>query len=192
MRRQVRRRAGPPIRRAIFQAGGPGLDCHASGHLAHRCQQRQSAGLVGHRFIGDCRHAGFKKQGGLRRVRREVQVRKQHLALAQLAALGGLRLLDLDDQFAPREDLFSATDQFRTGRNVVAVRQADGGAGALLDDDPMAPRGRSRTLAGTRPTRYSWFLISRGTPTSMISSLIPCTDELCRPRTRLSAACSKG
>ena len=44
-------------------------------------------------------------------------------------------------------------------------------AGTGLDEHLMAVVHSSRTLPGTRPTRYSWVLISFGTPISMTLSI---------------------
>ncbi len=75
---------------------------------------------------------------GLLRIRREMQVGEQHLALAQHAALVRLRLLDLDDHVGAREDLGRAADDFGSGAAVHLVAQADAGAGHRLDDHRVA------------------------------------------------------
>ena len=48
-----------------LQAMRAGLDGHASGHFAHRRQQRQTAARIRHRLIGDADGAGVRQGFGL-------------------------------------------------------------------------------------------------------------------------------
>jgi hypothetical protein len=62
------------------------------------------------RLVGDTDHARVEQRVRQRRVRGEVQVGEEHLALAQPADLVGLRLLHLHDQVGLRPGLL-ARDQ---------------------------------------------------------------------------------
>ena len=86
-----------------FQAMGADLHGHAAGDLAHWRQQRQRAGAVGDRLVGDAGGARLHQPLGLRLVGGEMEVGEQDLATPQQGDLGGLRLLDLDDQVGRRE-----------------------------------------------------------------------------------------
>ena len=144
-----------------------GLDGEPAGNFRHRRQQRQAAALVGHRLVGDGRHAGCEQPLGLLRVGRQMKIGVEDLPLAQLRPFLWLRLLDLDDHVRPFEDLAGRADDPGAGSHIGAVVCADPGAGLRLDQHLMACATYSRTAPGVRPTRYSWFLISFGHPTRM-------------------------
>jgi hypothetical protein len=88
----------------MLQAIGARLDRHAPGNLRHRRQQRQAAMRRSYGLVGDAGGAAGNQVFGLLRVRRQVQVGKQHLPLAQHRAFSRLRLLDLHHQLRARED----------------------------------------------------------------------------------------
>jgi hypothetical protein len=147
------------------------LHRHAARDFAHRRQQRQRAVGCGHGLVGDRGRAGRDQRLGLLAVGRQVQVREQHLAAAQLIALGQLRLLDLHDQVGGREDLGGRGDRGARGA-IMRILEADAGCPRR---SARAPGGRRAPAparpAGTMPTRYSWILISFGTPIFMGRSL---------------------
>jgi CheY-like chemotaxis protein len=93
-----------------------------------------------------------------------VQVGVEDLPLAQHRALAGLRFLDLDDHLGRGEDLGGGRGNHRSGLLVDLVGGADAASGTGFDRHLMAMATISRTDDGVRPTRYSWFLISLGTP----------------------------
>jgi hypothetical protein len=61
----------------------------------------------------------------------------------------------------------ASAHDLRPGGLVVGVGEADAGTGLRLHAHPMAVVHQLRTDDGVRPTRYSWFLISLGTPMRM-------------------------
>ena len=74
------------------------------------------------------------------RVRREVQEREQRVLVAQPLDLLAQRLLDLEDEFRPLEDLVDGRALGVDGP-VGRVRIAGAGAGAALDEDAVAAAG---------------------------------------------------
>ena len=122
----------------LLQIIGPGLHRHAPGDLGHRGEQRQATGGRGHRFVADAHRAAGEQILGLVRIGSQVQVGEQHLALAQHAALDGLRLLDLDDQFGTGEHLGRGRDNARAGAAIGLVVHADALPGVVLDDHLVA------------------------------------------------------
>ena len=143
--------AGATLR--FFQRVRAGLDRHASGHFAHRRQQRQAALAIGDGFIGDRCAAGFDQAFGLRRIGREVKIGVQQLAFAQHRDLDRLRFLDLDDHFGATEDFLRGIDDFGAGLLVHLVRQTDGFSAIALHHhlvavaDEFARAGRSQADA---------------------------------------------
>jgi hypothetical protein len=117
------------------------LDRQTARHFAHRCQQRQPAAVIGHRFVGDGRAARFQQPVRLLRVGREVQVGEEDLALAQHLPFGGLRLLDLHDHLGGREHLGRRRHDARAGREVGRIVGADADTGTRLDQHLVTLRG---------------------------------------------------
>jgi len=128
--------AAPAI--GLLQRPGADLRRQPPGHLGHRRQQRQAAHAVGDRLVGDAGGARGDEVAGLVGVRREVQVGKEDLALAQHLALDRLRFLDLDDHVGGGKDLGRGGKDGRAGRGVIGVGKAGAKAGAGLDHHVMA------------------------------------------------------
>src|SRR5262245_63197043 len=98
-----------------------------------------------------------------------MQIGEEDLPGSELLALGRERLLDLHDQLAARIDLIGVGHDFGPDRAVVGIAEAGPQPGALFDQDVVTVPFSSRTVEGTRPTRYSLSLISFGTPTSIFA-----------------------
>ena len=146
-RHAAEQHAEPAI--GLLQRGRADLHRHAAGDLAHRRQQRQTAVRRGHGLVRDAGRAGCSERLRLRLVGGEVQVGEQHLALAQHAALGRLRLLDLDDQLGGVEDLLRGREDAGAGGLVLGVVHADAEAGLRLDRD-LVSGGDELVHAGRR------------------------------------------
>ena len=71
---------------------------HAAGDFAHGFEQRQPA-IHFEGFVSQRRHPGLHQRFGQQSIRREMEIREQHLVWAQQAKLGRQRFLHLDDQF---------------------------------------------------------------------------------------------
>ena len=67
-----------------------------------------------------------------------MQIGEQDLARGELAALGELRLLDLDHQIRGGEDLGRRCGDLGAGRLVMRVFEADASPGARLNQHLMA------------------------------------------------------
>ena len=76
-----------------------------------------------------------------------MQIGEQHLARTQHAAFRDLRLFDLDDHVRAREHVFGAPGDFRAGRLIVRVLEADAGASTGLHQHLM-PRVDQLAHAG--------------------------------------------
>ena len=109
----------------MLQAISAGLNCHAPGHLRHRREQRQTTSAGGDGFIGDTGSAAVDQLTGLLGIGREMQIGKQHLALAQHRAFHRLRLLDLDYHFGAREDVCRVIDDFGADRRILDIADPD-------------------------------------------------------------------
>ena len=85
----------------LLQRGGAGLDRQAAGDFGHRRKQRQAAAIVGDGLVGDRRDARGQQAPGLVRIRREMQIGVEDLAVAQLrpirSACGSLTLTIMSD-----------------------------------------------------------------------------------------------
>ena len=122
----------------LLQRGRPRLDRQASGDLRHRRQQRQAAALVGHRLIGDRGDAGGDEALGLFRIRRQMQIGVEKLAVTELRPFGGLRLLHLDDHVALFEDILGGGGDLGAGRGIGGIISADTDARLGLHPDLVA------------------------------------------------------
>ena len=125
-----------------LEAMRTGLDRHASGHFAHRRQQRQAAARIRHRFIGDGDRAGFQQSFGLLGIGRQMQIGEKRLALAQALDLDRLRLLHLHDHVGDGEDLVRIRQDRGADALVVFVVEADRFARHGLDEHGMTARGQ--------------------------------------------------
>jgi hypothetical protein len=125
----------------FFQRGRAGLDRHASGDLAHRLEQGQSAG-AGDRFIGNADCFGLDQIGGLLRIGGQVEIGEQYLAFAQHRAFDGLRFLDLDHHFAFFENFGGSRCDCRASGNIFGIFRADAETSAGLDQHIMAIGGQ--------------------------------------------------
>ncbi len=94
----------------------------------------------------------------------EVQVGEQDLPPAQQSDLRRLRLLHLDDHVRRCKHLRRRTGDRGARRAVGFIVRPDARAGIVLDDDLMPMLNQFPHPAGVSPTRYSWALISFGTP----------------------------
>ena len=124
------------------------MDGHASGNLAHRRQERQTAARVGDRLVRDGRRARAHEPLGLRPVGGQVEIREEHLPGTEPRGFDRLRLLDLDDQLRLGEDLLGVLRHARSGGPVRVVGEAAAGAGARLDEDVVAVMGQLTRAAG--------------------------------------------
>ena len=122
------------------QGGSGGLDRKPPRHFAHGREQRQPAIGICHRFIGDRGAAGGQQALGLIRIRRQMQIGKEDLALAKLAPLRRLRFLHLHDHVGGGEYFARGIHNGRASRPVDVVARANAEPGAALDHDTMASR----------------------------------------------------
>ena len=120
----------------LFQSCGSGLYRHASGNLAHRFEQGQTA-QPGYGFIGNADRFGHDKVGGLLRIRSKVQISEQNLTFAQHRSFGGLRLLDLYDHIAFFKDFGRRRNNGRSRNYIFAVFGANAHACAGFDQHIM-------------------------------------------------------
>ena len=141
----------PAAALVLGQAVGPGLHREPPGHLGHRRQQRQGAVSQLDRLVGDAHHPGLEQGLGLHRIRGQVQVGVEDLSPAQQGVLRGEGLLDLPDQIGPGVDLLRRGDDLRAGADVLVIRQAAAGPGALLDQHGVAALGEGLDPAGDEP-----------------------------------------
>jgi hypothetical protein len=79
---------------------------------------------------------------GLVRVRGEVQIGEQHLALAQLRPLARLRLLHLHHHFGLGENTLRAVGEDGPGGGIIGIREPGANPGARLDHHLMAMGAR--------------------------------------------------
>ncbi len=158
--------AAPALR--DFEAVRASLDRHAACNFGHGCKQRQPAARVGHRLVGDRRTARCHQRLGLIGIGRQMQIGEQRLPLASAsctppaAALSPSRSSRLCRRSPPPSS--------GSSRQPVCSRRRKAPAA------PPLPPARTRRahapsphaqLTGVMPMRYSWFLISFGTPMRM-------------------------
>ena len=99
-----------------------------------------------------------------------MQVSEEDLAGLEAPALGRLRLFHFDNHLGALENLLGRGDDGGAGFRVLVVVDADAGA-EFFSTMTWWPRWTaSCTLEGTIPARNSLFLISLGTPISMVAS----------------------
>ena len=115
--------------------GGRRVRRHAPGDLAHRCEEREPAGLVFHGFVRDADRSGLEQRVGHVAVRRQMKVREQDLALAERVELLRLGLLDLQDQVRARPDLFRGAGECRACARERIVGDRRSVAGAAFHED---------------------------------------------------------
>ena len=89
-------------------------------------------------FIGDGGAARFHQAVRLLRIRRQMQIGEENLALAQLDPFAGLRLLDLHDHVGAGKDLGSAVGDDGARLAIGLVGGADACTRVGLDDDTVA------------------------------------------------------
>jgi len=122
----------------LEQRARTGQHGQPAGHLAHRTQQRQRAGVGLDGLVRDRRGAGGQQRCGLGLVGREVQVGEQHLVRPKEAVLGSDRLLDLQQQVGLAPDVGSRLDDRGAGRAVVGIGDRGTGAGSGLHEHLVA------------------------------------------------------
>jgi hypothetical protein len=100
----------------------------------------------------------------------EVEVGEEQVPGLEQRDLLRLRLFDLYDHVGGREGLGGAAGDAGAGLDIVLVGEIDTvpGGGFTITSWPAATS--SDTEDGVRPTRYSWFLISFGTPTRIFQA----------------------
>ena len=130
--------AAPAI--GLLQRRRRRLDRQPSGHLAHRGEERQAAGIVGHRLIGDRGDAGLHQAARLLGVGGKMEIGVEDLALVELRPFLRLRLLDLHDHVGRGEDFRGGRRDLRAGGDIGLVLDADPGARAGLDQHGVAVR----------------------------------------------------
>ena len=158
----------------LLQVEGADVGRHAAGHLRHGRQQRQPPGHVVDGLVSDGGHPAPEQPPGLLRIGRQVQVGEEHLARLQELQLGRLRLLHLDDQLGPPEDLGRLRHQARPPLPRTRGRRSRSAPPAPACTVTSWPAAASdRAPAGVSPTRFSLFLISRGHPTRMADPPFP-------------------
>ena len=82
----------------------------------------------------------------------------------QQAVFGGQRLLDLHDDVGLVERRGVVAHHGRAGLRVIRIGIARAGPGIALDQHLMAALDELISCRGQQATRYSWSLISLGTP----------------------------
>ena len=95
---------------------------------------------AGDGFIGDAHRTRLHQVARLLGIGCEVQIGIEDLAFAQHRALDRLRLLDLHDHFAGRENFFGAVDDLGARLDIEAVVRADAFARAGLDQHAVTVR----------------------------------------------------
>src|SRR5262249_28512204 len=139
---------------------------HAAGDLAHRRQQRQRTADL-QRLVGEALRLALQHRVGELAVGGEVEVREQQLPLLDQRVLLRQRLLDLDDHLRLAVDAGGAGLHARADLGERGVGDAGAEPRALRTCTSWPCATRSSTIAGTAPTRFSWALISLGTPMIM-------------------------
>lgn len=114
------------------------LSRQASGDLAHRSQQRQSAAVGLDGLIGDGGGAGLHERRGERLIRGEVEVGEQDEIRAQEAVLLGDRLLDLEHEVAGGPRGGGVRGDLRSGSLVFGIGDERALTGSCLHGDLMA------------------------------------------------------
>ena len=153
-------RPRPPAERMSVAA--PTVRRQASGDLAHRGEQRQSAAGELHGLVRDRGDAVGDETLGERTVGGEVQIGEQHEVVAEVSVLARDRLLDLEQQLGARPDLGGVVEQRRSGRFVLGIRHRRAVARAALHEHLVTRlrRGRARPRAsvprGTRCSSLRW------------------------------------
>jgi hypothetical protein len=148
----------------LLQRGGAGLHGHAARDLAHRAQQRERAVGELDGLVGDRAHLLLDELAGEHGLRREVQVRVDHQARAEVLELRGQRLLHLHDHVGAVPHLARGLRDGGPGLGERFIPQARSLARPGLDQDGVAlgdeltnPRGRhaDAVLAGLDLLRNS-------------------------------------
>jgi hypothetical protein len=104
-----------------FQILRSHLHGHASGHFAHRCEQRQRAVPFADRFVSNTVDASFEHPVGKLRQRREVEIGEQGEIGTEEAVFGRLRLFHLDDEVGTPPHLFRVLDDGAPGQHIFAI-----------------------------------------------------------------------
>ncbi len=113
-RRAAEQHAPPAL--AAFEEVRADLRRHASGHLAHRREQRELPVRELHGLVRDAGGARVDQRPGELGIRGEVQVREQHQAPAEKAQLRCLRFLHLDHEPGPVPDVAGGRRRSRLRR----------------------------------------------------------------------------
>jgi len=178
------------------------LHRHPSGHLAHRRQQRQRAGAIGHRLISDAGGARLHQPLGLFGVGSKVQIGEQHLSAAQAGDLLRLRLLHLHDHLGGEH----IDRDLRPRGAIGVVGKADSCAGTRLDQHrvtmghefPHTSRGQAHAVFvgldllgdadahGSAPVAAVTKIGMQGAPDKVESGELPLTSTPVRYRLRVS------
>src|SRR5665648_646248 len=129
----------------LLEEVGPGLGGQSPGYLAHGGEKRQIAVLRLHRLVGEAGGPAIHEPLRERLVRSKVEVGEEDVALAQAQVLLLERLLDLQQQGSPVEDLIGVEGDLRAGRGVGRIRERRARTGSGLHEHLVAQRGQ---LAG--------------------------------------------
>jgi hypothetical protein len=108
----------------LFKISRADLHAHASGNLANRRQQGQSAGLVTHGFIGNADDFGTEKFLRQLGQRSEMEISEENKPLAEKLVLRLDRFLDLDDQLGLAPHMAGLANNLGTSVLVLGVGEA--------------------------------------------------------------------
>lgn len=131
----------PPAAVLLLQQGRPDLGSHASGHLAHRSQQRKASGGVLDRLVSHAGGSRLKQRLGDPQAGGQVQIGEQDLAMPHVVELRRNRFLDLQDHLGLRPHGLDV-GQRCTGYDVGLVVDSGARPGPFLHQHLVAGRGQ--------------------------------------------------
>ena len=105
-----------------------------AGNFAHGCQQRKSALAVANGFVSNSGDLGLEELVGEIGNWREMQIREEDEAFAEIGVLLFDGLFDLDDRFGLTPDVAAIADDLGSSVLVVVISEAGELAGMSLDE----------------------------------------------------------